>query len=63
MDASITQVTIAELADTAARRAVETHEHQPNPFEAGTSDAIEFKRRYEIALLRHSQHPEGEGTA
>jgi hypothetical protein len=59
----ILPATIAQLADAAARLAVETHETQPNPFDEGSPDAIEFQRRYEIALLRHSQHEEGEASA
>jgi hypothetical protein len=63
MDAPITTASIAELADRAARVAATTHEPQTNPFNASTPDHLEWARRYEVALLRHSAHPEGEGTA
>jgi hypothetical protein len=63
MDAAITTVSIAELADRAARLAIQTMEPQPNPFEPGTADHTEFAKRFDVAMVRHSAHPEGEGTA
>lgn len=63
MDTSITQVSIAELADLAARKAVETGEKQDNPFDPGTADHEEFHRRYCIANLRHSPLPGTEASA
>jgi hypothetical protein len=63
MDTPITTVSIAELADRAARLAIETMEPQPNPFEPGSADHVEFNKRFEVAMRRHSAHPEGEGTA
>lgn len=63
MDSSIRIVDLAELADRAARIAVQTHERQENPFEPGTLQAKDWQRRYEVALLRHSAHEESEGSA
>lgn len=63
MDSAIRTLTIAEAADQAARLAVTTGEPQANPHTPGTSDAIDWQQRYEVALLRHSAAPDGEGTA
>lgn len=63
MDASISQVTIAQQADLAARKAVATFEPQPNPHTPGTPDAMEWARRYHVALLRHSQPEDAEASA
>lgn len=64
MTDTIRPASIAELADIAARLALETHEAQPNPFPAGTPEHDEFGRRYNIAKLRLSAEAlEGEASA
>jgi hypothetical protein len=45
---------IAQQADDAARRAVQTEADQTNPYPVGSDAAAEWARRYHIALLKHS---------
>jgi hypothetical protein len=58
----IQPIGIAESADLAARRCVETGEAQPNPHERGTDEFKQWKAAYERFLLRHSS-PESEASA
>lgn len=60
---TIRPATIAEQADRAARLAVETFTHEPNPHEEGSHDAKEYDRCYRIALERLSAAVEGEASA
>lgn len=57
-------LSIAEDADRAARRAVETNTPATNPHLPGGADHGEWHRRYCCSFLRHSSsHPEGEISA
>lgn len=60
-DLSIRRTTIAEQADAAARRFVQTHTPEQNPHE-GTPDAPVWKAAFERFLLLHSL-PEAEASA
>lgn len=60
-DTSIRRVTIAEQAELAARRFIETGEPQPNPH-AGTADEQAWRSAFERNLLALSA-PEAEGSA
>jgi hypothetical protein len=62
-DLNIHLITIAESADAAARVAVETFTQQPNPFDMGTADYMEWHKRYCVALVRHSTAKECEVSA
>lgn len=61
-DLSIRRVSIAEHAEIAARRFVETGEPQHNPHEGVLGDAQAWRSAYERYLLLHSV-PEGEASA
>lgn len=63
MDHHIRPITIAEQADLAARRFIDTGEPEVNPHEAGSPAAVEWKRRYEIALLRLTAPADAEACA
>lgn len=62
-DQSTPLVTVAKQAEAAARRCVATGERQANPHDAGTEQAREWQRRYEIALLRLSAPEGADGSA
>lgn len=63
MSDPIRAISLAESADLAARRAVETQEPQPNPHPAGSTEALQWHSAYCRYLLLHGA-PEGvEGGA
>lgn len=62
MDCAIRPITIAEQADAAARRTVQTGEVQPNPHPEGTDAHRQWKAAFERLLLAHSL-PDVEASA
>lgn len=54
MDAAIRKIELAEHADMAARRTVETGEVEPNPHPEGTTAHRDWKVAYERFLVAHS---------
>lgn len=61
-DFSIRRVTLAEQAEAAARRYLETGERPENPH-AGTADETPWRHAFEVWLLALSAAAETEGGA
>lgn len=51
---TIRPITLSESAEIAAQRAMDTFTHEPNPYELGSPDYLEWHRVYTEEFMRLS---------